>query len=57
LTHGIFANARSTAEQIPNTAFVSLPGLDHPQALFRAADLIVPHALKFLSEQTGTRPL
>jgi pimeloyl-ACP methyl ester carboxylesterase len=54
---GIFANARTTAERVPNAAFVPVPGLDHPQAFFRAADLIVPHVLKFLSEQAKTRPL
>ncbi|HXW26253.1 MAG TPA: alpha/beta fold hydrolase [Xanthobacteraceae bacterium] len=46
---GRFTNARRTAEQIPNAVFVPLRGLNHPEAFFRAADLVVPHAMKFLS--------
>lgn len=53
---GIFANARTTAQQIPNAAFVPLPELNHAEAFFRAADLIAPHAIEFLSAQTKARP-
>src|SRR5262245_45998141 len=45
---GIFADARKTAQQVPNAVFVSLPGLNHLEAFFRAADLILQHAKKFL---------
>jgi pimeloyl-ACP methyl ester carboxylesterase len=44
----VFSNARATAEQIPQAVFVPLPGLDHPEAFMRT-DLVVPHALGFLS--------
>ena len=54
---GIFANARTTAQHVPNAAFVSLPGLNHPEAFFRAADLIVPHAKKFLLGEDLVRAL
>ena len=53
----VFANARSTAEQIPSAAFVQLPGLNHPEAFFHAANLIAPHAIEFLSAQTEVGPL
>ena len=54
---GIFANARTTAQQVPNAAFVSLPGLNHPEAFFRAADLIVPHVKTFLLGEDLLRAL
>jgi pimeloyl-ACP methyl ester carboxylesterase len=44
----VFANARATAERIPNATFIPLPGLNHPEAFVRA-DLVVSHAMKFLS--------
>jgi len=56
---GVFANARTTAEQIPNATFVPLPGLTHPEAFIQAADLIVPNVLAFLSVERRNehRPL
>ena len=54
---GIFANARTTAQQVPNAAFVSLPGLNHPEAFFRAPDLIVPHVKTFLLGEDLLRAL
>jgi hypothetical protein len=56
-SNGRFANARRTAEQIPNATFVPLPGLNHPEAFFRAADLIVPHTIKVLSAENEPQPL
>jgi pimeloyl-ACP methyl ester carboxylesterase len=41
--------ARKASELIPNSTFVSLPGLDHAQAAYRG-DLTLPHILKFLAE-------
>ena len=54
---GIFANARTTAQQIPNAVFVSLPSLNHPDSFFCAADLILPHAKKFLLGEDKIRAL
>jgi hypothetical protein len=53
----VFANARNTAEQIPSAVFAQLPGLNHPEAFFHAADLITPRAREFLSAQTEVGPL
>ena len=39
--------ARRASELMHNAAFVSLPGLDHMQAFYRA-DLVLPHVQAFL---------
>jgi len=54
---GIFANARTTAQQVPNAAFISLPNLNHLEAFFRAADLIVPQVKTFLLGEDLVRTL
>jgi hypothetical protein len=33
--------------RMPNATFFSLPGLNHPEALFRS-DLVLPHVRQFL---------
>ena len=44
-----YRGAKIASESMTNVAFVSLPGLDHLDAMFRS-DLVVPHIRKFLAE-------
>jgi pimeloyl-ACP methyl ester carboxylesterase len=40
---------KENASRIPNSIFISLPDLDHIQALTRS-EVVLPHVIKFLSE-------
>ena len=44
-----FAGAEACCRQMPDATYVSLPGLDHIEALYRA-DLVVPHIRRFLAQ-------
>jgi pimeloyl-ACP methyl ester carboxylesterase len=46
---GNCTDARRASELIPNATFVSLPGLNHREALMRN-DLVLPHITRFLAE-------
>ena len=48
---GFFPGAKEASQAIPNAAFASFPGLNHGQTS-RAAELVLPHVTKFLSEAT-----
>jgi pimeloyl-ACP methyl ester carboxylesterase len=48
----IHDQARQSASEIPGAQFVSLPGLNHPAALWRS-DLVLPHVEPFLAKATG----
>ena len=45
----VFGGAQECARRMPNATLVSLPGLDHIEALYRL-DLVVPHIRKFLTK-------
>ena len=40
------AGDEACSKRMPNAVFVSLPGLEHREAFFRA-DLVLPHVLRF----------
>ena len=42
-----FPQVQACVQRIPKVTLVSFPGLNHPEAFYRA-DLVLPHALKFL---------
>ena len=42
-----FPQVQKCVQRMPNGTLVSFPGLNHPEAFYRA-DLVLPHALKFL---------
>jgi len=44
----VYAIARACAKQIPNVTFVTLPGLDHGEAI-RRSDEVLPHVKRFLA--------
>ena len=44
---GNFPQVQACVEQIPQGSLVSFPGLNHPEAFYRA-ELVLPHAMKFL---------
>lgn len=44
---GNFPQVQACVEQIPQGNLVSFPGLNHPEAFYRA-ELVLPHAMKFL---------
>ena len=44
---GNFSQAQECVEHIPRGRFVSIPGVNHPEAFYRAK-LVLPHAMKFL---------
>ncbi len=44
---GIFSQAQECVEHMPQGRFVSIPGVNHPEAFYRA-ELVLPHAMKFL---------
>lgn len=46
-TDGHYAGAKKCVESIPNGTFVSLPGLNHIECLYRT-DLVLPHITQFL---------
>jgi pimeloyl-ACP methyl ester carboxylesterase len=51
----VYPIAKECAKQIPNVTFVTLPGLDHGEAI-RRSDEVVPHVKRFLAavnQQTG----
>ena len=46
---GHYSGARECNKLIPNATFVSLPGLNHIECIYRI-DLVLPHLTKFLAE-------
>ncbi|HUG15350.1 MAG TPA: alpha/beta fold hydrolase [Thermomicrobiales bacterium] len=46
---GLHSDARRAAELLPNATFLSLPGLNHLQAMARAS-VVLPHIQRFLGE-------
>jgi pimeloyl-ACP methyl ester carboxylesterase len=51
----VYPIAKECAKQIPNVTFVTLPGLDHGEAI-RRSDKVLPHVKRFLAavnQQTG----
>ena len=44
-----FQNIKESAALIPGVRFVSLPGLDHLQAMDRS-DLVLPHVREFIAQ-------
>lgn len=51
----VYPIAKECAKQIPNVTFVTLPGLDHGEAI-RRSDEVLPHVKRFLAavnQQTG----
>ncbi len=44
---GNFSEAQECVEQIPRGSLVSFPGVNHPEAFYRAK-LVLPHAMNFL---------
>ncbi len=44
---GGFPQIEACVGQLPKGSFVPIPGVNHPQAFYRA-DLVLPHAIKFL---------
>ncbi len=44
---GNFPQVQACVQRIPKGTLVSFPGLNHPETFYRA-DLVLPHALKFL---------
>ena len=42
-----FPQVQSCVEHIPRGRFVSIPGVNHPEAFYRA-ELVLPHAMNFL---------
>jgi pimeloyl-ACP methyl ester carboxylesterase len=44
----LYERSKKTAEMIPNSKFVSLPGLDHSGAI-EHSELVLPYVLKFLA--------
>lgn len=47
-----YSEARKCSEIIPNAIFISFPGLDHIETVFRT-DLVLPHITRFLAEVGG----
>ena len=48
---GFYLGSKKASQDIPNSVFVSLPGLNHVEAS-RAGELVLPHVTKFLREAT-----
>lgn len=44
-----YAGAEKCSRRMPNATFVSLPGLDHIEGIYRI-DLVLPHVIKFMAE-------
>ena len=44
---GGFPQVEACVEQLPRGSLVSIPGVNHPMAFYRA-ELVLPHAMKFL---------
>ncbi len=44
---GNFPQVQACVEHIPQGSLVSIPGVNHPEAFYHA-DLVLPHAMKFL---------
>ena len=53
---GLYAGAEECVKHMPNVAWVSLPGLDHSQAMERG-DLVLPHVQKFLAKASESVPV
>ncbi|UCH42132.1 MAG: hypothetical protein JSW16_04705, partial [Dehalococcoidales bacterium] len=51
-----FSAAKEAGELLPDVTFISLPGLDHMQALNRL-DLVIPHIKEFLSRVNQTKTI
>jgi hypothetical protein len=47
--------AKEAVKHIQHASFVSIPGLEHGD-VFERSDLVIPHAKKFLSSDTGNEP-
>jgi hypothetical protein len=45
---GRYSGIKACIAHMPNTTFVSLPGLNHVETLFRS-DLVLPHITQFLA--------
>lgn len=46
-----FPKVQECVKSMPNTTFLSIPDLNHSQANMRS-DLVLPHVIKFLSENS-----
>ncbi|MCJ7608518.1 hypothetical protein MUP00_02455 [Candidatus Bathyarchaeota archaeon] len=46
---------KEAVKHIQHASFVSIPGLEHGD-VFERSDLVIPHAKKFLSSDTGNEP-
>ena len=52
-----FPQVQACVQRIPNVTLVSLPGLNHPEAFYRA-DVVLPHTMKFLQAvREGRKPI
>jgi pimeloyl-ACP methyl ester carboxylesterase len=47
-----YAGAKEAAARMPDATFVTVPGMNHDQALMHS-ELVLPHVKKFLAEVTG----
>ena len=46
---GVLPQVQACVQNMPNAKLVSFPGLNHPEAFYRA-DVVLPHAMKFLTQ-------
>lgn len=51
---GILRQVHACVQDMPNVSFVSFPGLNHPDAFYRA-DVVLPHVMKFLQAARAPR--
>ena len=47
---GSFSQVQACVQHMPNVSLVSFPGLNHPEAFYRA-DVVLPHVMKFLQAE------